>query len=234
MPHKYITPNSALLEPVADAFGELADEVVFVGGIITYLLVDEAAGVFARKTRDVDVIANLVTQKAYYDFAERLRKKGFKEYDGGNPPVICRWAIVRHGVEYIVDVMPTNEHVLGFSNQWYSEAITHANRITLRTGLDINVISPVYFLATKFEAFKNRSGGDFYSHDMEDIVFILENAKRIALDALSAKEDVKTYLSAQMQTLLDAPEFHNTLPGLLNQEAAALTVINTMRLIARA
>ena len=74
MPHKYITPNSALLEPVADAFGELANEVVFVGGIITYLLVDEAAGVFARKTRDVDVIANLVTQKAYYDFAERLKK----------------------------------------------------------------------------------------------------------------------------------------------------------------
>lgn len=69
---------------------------------------------------------------------------------------------------------------------------------------------------------------------MEDIVFILENATRIAVDVLSAKEDVKTYLSTQMQTLLDAPEFHNTLPGLLNHEAATLTVINTMRLIARA
>ena len=51
-----------------------------------------------------------------------------------------------------LDVMPTDERILGFSNRWYGPAIGAAQ--TIRAGRhDIRVVTTPYFLATKLEAF---------------------------------------------------------------------------------
>ena len=78
-----------------------------------------------------------------------------------------------------LDVMPTNEKILGFSNRWYEDAIHHASTKTLPSGIEIRVVNPVYFIATKFEAFAGRGKGDFFNHDLEDIVFVMENREKL-------------------------------------------------------
>lgn len=95
----------------------MLDDLVFLGGSVTGLLVtDEAAG-DPRATRDVDAIAAINSYAAYAVFGDRLRSLGFAEDTSEGAP-LCRW--VHH--ELVLDVMPLNEDILGFSNRWYHPA----------------------------------------------------------------------------------------------------------------
>jgi hypothetical protein len=51
-------------------------------------------------------------------FGERLRALGFLEDTSEGAP-LCRW--VHSGT--ILDVMPLDEKILGFSNRWYRAAM---------------------------------------------------------------------------------------------------------------
>ena len=96
-------PNRQLLESAAELLRPLLDELVFVGGCATGLLITDAGAGGVRPTRDVDTIAQVSGYGAYARLSERLRALGLREdTDDG---VICRW---RHG-GMIIDVMPTDE-----------------------------------------------------------------------------------------------------------------------------
>lgn len=105
----------ALLELAANKLGEIRDDVVFVGGCTVPCYLTDAGSADPRPTDDVDVVVVVATVKKseYYQFLERLRAKGFRESpeDG----VICRWRL--DGL--VLDVMPMDADVLGFSNPWY-------------------------------------------------------------------------------------------------------------------
>jgi hypothetical protein len=91
----------------------MLDELVFVGGSVTGLLItDEAAGQ-PRTTYDVDAIAEILSDAEYAAFGERLSALGFSEDQSEGAPV-CRWM---QG-ECVLDVMPLDERILGFSNRW--------------------------------------------------------------------------------------------------------------------
>jgi hypothetical protein len=47
-------------------------------------------------------------------------------------PVLCRWRSAQPRL--MVDVMPTDPAILGFSNPWYEEAISSAATIALDSG----------------------------------------------------------------------------------------------------
>jgi hypothetical protein len=164
--------NLEQLEKMALSLGNLLPQVTFVGGCTTCLLVDEAARFGVRETDDVDVIVDIATVGEYYKFGEELRKLGFREDTEG---FICRWLIDKDAVTLKLDVMPIDEKILGFSNRWYKEAIDEATEFELPGGAVIRVVEPAYFIATKFEAYMGRGQGDYYCHDLEDIIFILEN-----------------------------------------------------------
>lgn len=104
----------------AELLGDLAEEVVFTGGAAVGLLITDPAVPAVRPTLDIDVIAEVATLAEYYRLQERLRAKGFTE--SMEDKVICRW---RHG-SIILDVMPTDEKILGFANRWYIEAVRQA------------------------------------------------------------------------------------------------------------
>lgn len=110
---------------VASQLEELVQEVVFVGGAAAELLVTDPAVGDIRATIDVDVIVEVTTLAKYYNFQERLRSKGFRESmeDG----VICRW----RSKEILLDVMLTDEQVLGFSNKWCIDAVRYAQFISV-------------------------------------------------------------------------------------------------------
>ena len=209
--------NLMQLEAVAAALGDLLSQVTFVGGGTTILLVDEAAHFGVRKTDDVDVILDIATLVEYQKFSDALRKLGFRE-DIDGP--ICRWIIDTDIGKVKLDVMPTDETILGFSNRWYKGAINNASLITLSSGIDIRVVNSAYFIATKFEAFAGRGEGDYFSHDLEDIVFVMENRERLIFELMDSPDKLKQYFAEQAAALLN-DDFLNVLPGLLNNPDSA-------------
>jgi len=225
---KAVDINLMQLEAVAVALNDLLPHVTFVGGCTTVLLVDQAAFYGVRKTDDVDVIIDVATRVEYYKFSDRLRNLGFRE-DSEGP--VCRWLLkTRTGIVKL-DVMPIDEQILGFSNRWYQEAIDQAMDVVLPGNMIIRVVSPAYFLATKFEAFAGRGKGDFFSHDLEDIVFVLENRKGLIMELMDSPEALKHYLAKQAGELLQ-DAFLNVLPGLLNNPNSATAIetsLNIMR-----
>jgi hypothetical protein len=56
----------------------------------------------------------------------------------------------------MLDVMPLNERILGFSNRWYKPAMDAAVERELETNLQIRMVTSVYFCASKLEAFAGR------------------------------------------------------------------------------
>ncbi len=85
--------------------------------------------------------------------------------EAADEAVICR---MRLG-PLKVDFMPDNEAILGFSNRWYATGIETAVTRTLADDLEIRVLTPAIFVATKLEAFEERGQNDlFMSLDAED------------------------------------------------------------------
>jgi hypothetical protein len=113
---------------------------------------------------------------------------------------ICRWIYQ----DIKVDVMPTDENVLGFNNQWYPGGVENKIPKTLPDGSEIFVFPPEYYLAAKVEAHNERGGTDLrQSHDFEDIIYILDNCTSILEDIRNADEDVKNYLKTECERLFE-------------------------------
>lgn len=173
--------NIEMLALIANKLEELRDEVTFVGGCIVGLLITDKAAPDVRFTIDVDCVINIITLSDYHKLEKKLRSKGFCQTAAGDHP-ICRWEY--NGI--FLDIMPVDKTVLGFSNYWYKEALQHAVVKTIKKSLNVRVITAPYFLATKLEAFKDRGDNDFIaSHDLEDIIAVLDGRPEIALEALA-------------------------------------------------
>ena len=69
--------NLELLIDAAELLRPLLDELVFVGGCTTALLVTDKAAAEVRPTYDIDAIAEITSYPDYVDFSGRLRKLGF-------------------------------------------------------------------------------------------------------------------------------------------------------------
>ena len=147
-------PNLQLLEAAARALEPLLGEVVFVGGCVTGLMITDPAVAGTRPTTDVDVIAEVYSYAEYGALSDRLLELGLIQ-DARDGAPTCRW---RSG-DLTIDVMPIDEGVLGFANRWHRPAMESADRVEL-SGLTLQLITPVYFVAAKLEAFHGRGGGD--------------------------------------------------------------------------
>jgi hypothetical protein len=191
----------------ARQLGELTEELVFLGGSAVALLITDPAAPDVRPTLDIDAIVEVATWTDYYRLEERLRGKGFRQTMEEN--IICRW---RHG-EIVLDVMPTDERILGFSNRWYAESLRNAQEVTIED-VTLRLIHPPYFLGTKLEAFYGRGEGDYMaSPDMEDIVTLLDGRPEIVEEVRGSGRQIKRYLMNQFKGLLDNNEFIESLPG---------------------
>lgn len=190
--------NIDMLQTVAYGLEELKEEMVFVGGAVAELYADDPASSDIRPTQDVDCIIELSSYREHTELEEELRTKGFANDTSQGAP-ICRWIYQ----DIKVDVMPTDENILGFNNQWYPGGVGNKIPKTLPDGTDIFVFPPEYYLAAKFEAHNDRGGNDLrQSHDFEDIIYILDNCTSILEDIRNADEDVKNYLKDECESLL--------------------------------
>ncbi len=128
-------PNIETLTLAVDRLGPVADEMVFLGGCATGLLITDPAAPSVRITTDVDVITEVTSVRDYYQLSDRLRQRGFAEDQSEGAPV-CRWKLE----STILDVMPTKPDLLGFGNQWYEPAMASAKSVELPSGKSIRMV----------------------------------------------------------------------------------------------
>lgn len=206
-------PNLNLLIAMARAMGPLCEQVVFVGGCATGLLVGNAEQMDVRPTEDVDAIVEVASLAAYHRLAEGLMERGFKQTMADyTPPFRWFWNRMQ------LDLVPLDEKVLGFANPWYRVGFEAAVSVELADGLRLRHLSAPHFLATKFEAFKDRGQNDVYlSHDLEDIMTVMEGRATVVQELAAANVAVRKHVGQSVAALLGMPAFHNALPGLLSE-----------------
>jgi hypothetical protein len=212
-----MTRNVEMLVRAARALGALKDEVVFVGGAVVDLFITDPAAPRPRFTEDVDVVVEVTTYGAWAKVGERLRALGFREDRREGAP-LCRWLFE----DLVVDVMPALERVLGFTNRWYRQAKKQSEERELPGGVRIRAVTAPLFVATKIEAFRSRGRGDFVaSHDLEDIVAVVDGRPVLADEVKSAPVQLRRFLASTVGRWLKEPALLAAVPGHLPGDLAS-------------
>lgn len=210
-------PNIEIMELAVARLGALADEMVFLGGCATGLLITDPLAPPIRATNDVDVICEVASLMDYQRLSKRLRALGLREDQSSDAP-ICRW----RAQDLALDVMPTNPGILGFGNPWYRPAFAAAERTVLPSGRTIRMVSAPFFLATKIAAFDGRGQGDYAaSHDLEDIVAVLDGRPEVVEEIRQCESTLREHLQGCLAVLLREARFLEALPGHMPGDAAS-------------
>lgn len=86
----------------------------------------------------------------------------------------------------------------------------------------MRVVTPALFIATKLDAFHGRGGGDFVaSHDLEDIIAVVDGRSEIEHEIAAASTDVRQYIASELRALLDNRDFVEALGAFLFPDAAS-------------
>ena len=204
-----IDPNLDQLERAARVLAPLLDELTLVGGCVTGLLIQDPAAATPRPTYDMDFVVDVATYVELHRFTERLAKLGLKPASEPGAP-ICRFRLEGH----VLDVMPVEEQVLGFSNRWYRSAVSNRVSQVLPSGTRLHHIDAPHFLATKMEAFQSRGAGDpITSHDLEDLVRVVDGREALTREMEQAPAELRAHVAAGLQKCLADRYFLEALPG---------------------
>ena len=211
-------PNVSLLERAAEQLGEaLLEQLVFVGGAVAGVLITDPAMPEIRPTQDVDVICSVIARADYHQLGRQLRQRGFQEDSRPGAP-LCRWCTD----DLILDLMPTQGEILGFSNPWYPLAMETAQLQELPSGCAIRIVTAPVFLATKLEAFRGRGQGNFlFSHDLEDLMAVVDGRASLLEECRLSPPELRSDLAAQFLALLNTSAFLEALPAFLPPDQAS-------------
>ena len=189
--------NLSMLHTIAQGLDYLLPQVVFVGGSVTELYATDPAATEVRPTDDVDCVIELVSYSAYSVLEKKLRKLKFvNDKENG---VICRWLYA--GLK--VDIIPNDEAILGFTNEWYKKEMSHTLLYTFPDGISIRYFESPYFLASKFVALGNRGGDDLrISSDFEDVIYVLHNSTNLLAELKNAGKEVVDFVKSECNKLL--------------------------------
>jgi predicted nucleotidyltransferase len=194
--------NALRIKIVAEALIPLKQKIVFVGGATVSLYPDRKT-FEVRITEDVDVLIEILNYSERATLEENLRSIGFS--NDTSSKIICRYRI--KGI--IVDIMPTNDPSIGFSNKWYPQGFNEAMEYTIDENCRIYILTAPFFLATKLEAHLSRGADDpRLSKDLEDIVYVLENRQLIWKEMNETKGELKMYLKEEFLRLVDHPSIN--------------------------
>jgi hypothetical protein len=179
-----------MLEIVAAAIADLPMDVTFTGGATIPLYLDAIAALEVRPTDDVDCVVEVTTQVGYYQLAAQLRSLGLEEDATPGAP-LCRWLC--QGIK--LDMMPIDERVLGFGNQWYLPGVAAAIDYRLPSGRQIRIFSLPYVIAAKIVAFQSRGKSQHYfSKDFEDLVALFNGAPNFLAEIATTETEVRAYI----------------------------------------
>ncbi len=193
--------NVSRIEKVAEGLGAINEELVYVGGSVVEFYVIDSAKSEVRQTMDVDCVTHLKSYLEITSLEERLRSCGFQNDTTPGAP-ICRWVYE----DEIVDIMPDDATVIGFTNRWYHDAVANKQEVFLSNGLRIWIFSLPYYIATKIEAVNGRGGADWrWSHDFEDLVYILNYNNNLDKELAMVDENLKVFFKEEFSKMLMRP-----------------------------
>lgn len=207
--------NREATKKVAKALGDLNEQVVYVGGAMVSLYIDDPAAEDIRPTKDIDLTFKVASLAKLESLRMALEERGFTQT--AEDSVICRFRY-----EYLlVDVMSTDGIGWAPSNPWFKKGFKKAIQVQL-DDTTIRVLPLPYFLATKLAAFFDRGIKDVYnSHDLEDIVYLFNYTTTIERQVLESDTEVATYLKASLKKLLMDKKIVSAMEGCLYYEQAA-------------
>jgi hypothetical protein len=112
--------------------------------------------------------------------------------------------------------MPSDPKILGFANPWCDHALSRSQVAVLPNGLTIQILRPEYFLATKLEARKGRSGEDIrVSADLEDIIALVDARPALVSEIQRAESDVREFISREVGILRNNPLWNEALLAII-------------------
>lgn len=187
-------------------------DFAFLGGSILSLLITDHTVDSIRVTKDIDIMVDVRSRKAFHEAEELLVKHGFK-HDMRDDAPICRW--VYDGIT--VDVLPAREDVLGWNSKWFEQALGAAEEVEC-AGRTVKMVSAPYFVALKLEAFEDRGNSDFlYSTDFEDVICLFNGRANIAAE-IAANETLAKPLAQKFKKYLKSPEMEDAIDGFVQTE----------------
>lgn len=207
------TPSVQRLKRVAQALGEIAEQVVFIGGAIAPLLQLDPPFTEARPTKDID---GVVASTKYADLgrmSEALRGRGFTQspHDSAH---IHRW---RSPAGDALDLVPAGSHFGGSGQDWDRLALRHFLVVDLDDGIQIRHADAPAFLALKWAAFADRGRADpFGSHDLEDILALTASRVGIVGEVERASDELRQFVARSTGQFLRLNHVSDLLAGHLN------------------
>lgn len=205
----------AAIAGVARALGDDRERVVFVGGttVALYHLED---GADVRPTFDVDLVVDVTTTAEHYAFVEQLRARGFRECTDDGAP-LCRLVVGTTRV----DVAATSNTGIVPTNRWYQAAFDDAVTYVVEPDLSVRAIAPLYFVATKLEAFADRGKGDYRaSHDLEDALAVVSGLAALRDEIEQGTSEVALAVRTRLAGLASQEAFMDAVPGHFDGDAA--------------
>lgn len=187
--------NRMVIQKVANALGDLNSQVIYVGGATVSLYCNDPAADDVRPTKDIDISLKVASLAHLEEIREELVKRGFKQT--ADLDVICRFKLD----DILVDVMATKPVGWAPANPWFEEGFNNLQKIDIDDTI-IQIMPLPYFLASKFTAHIDRGGTDpRFSHDLEDITYILDNRTDWHKIVNEETGNVKTFLLKQLMEI---------------------------------
>ena len=84
-----------------------------------------------------------------------------------------------------------------------------------------DIIVDIMPMDASVRGFSSGGGDVFASHDIEDIVTVVDGRPEIVEEVAGADAQVRSFISSEIRSLLDNPDFADALPGLLPPDASS-------------
>ncbi|AFL81138.1 protein of unknown function (DUF1814) [Aequorivita sublithincola DSM 14238] len=198
--------NRKVISKVALALGDLNDQVMFVGGAVVSLYIDDTGAEDIRPTKDVDISLEIKSINELEELRVSLNKKGFTQ--SHEDKVICRFRLE----DVIVDVMGTKSIGWAPGDRWFELGYPKVYEVKLDK-ISISLLQLPYYLAAKFSAFNERGKDPRTSKDFEDIVYLLNYTSNIVEQITASEQEVKNFLKEEFKKIASEAKYEEAILG---------------------
>lgn len=189
------TINLKTVEKVAIALEEINKDVIYVGGAVVSLYATDAGSEPPRPTKDIDISVQISSYQEMDEFRELLSRKGI--FPASEESVLYRYKYD----DILIDFIPYEDTPLGPTNRWLKPGFSKAYPIKIGSS-EIKILPASLFLATKWEAYKNRGADPRWSPDFEDIIYVIDNNSEV-IDVVSQSDSrVRDFLKEMCDEIL--------------------------------
>jgi hypothetical protein len=201
---------------------------VFTGGGIVQLLITDPAAPPASLTKDVDAVLEIASYGDYAEIENALRAAGFVQSFQDKAAIVAWYWKDRR-----IDILPHKPFpLIATINRWFPWVLEDAVRFEVQQGQFAWIASAPSFLATKFEAFFSRGGGDYVgSKDIEDILAIVDGRPELVGELAAAPREVSDFLRKCFADFLSNRTFLDSIPHLIPDSGREALLIGLFKIM---